>query len=58
MWGRLSIIVILRGHNIDIMVEPILSMFHYGVKNYLKFSILAEDKKPVKSEREIMFENR
>ena len=40
------------------MVEPILSMFHNGVKKIIqKFSFVAEDKKPVKSERGIVLEN-
>ena len=40
------------------MVEPILSVFHNGVKkNIQKFFIVAEDKKPVKSEREMIFED-
>ena len=33
-------------------------MFHNGVKKIIyKFSIVAEDKKPVKSEREMILEN-
>ena len=54
----MSVIVLLSEQNRGITVEQILSMFHNGVKKIiLKFSIVAEDKKPVKSEIEIMLEN-
>ena len=41
------------------MVEPIFSRLHNGVKKIVqKLSIIAEDMKPVKSERQIIIENR
>ena len=54
----MSVIVLLSEHNRGIMVELILSMFHNGVKKIIsKFPIVAEDKKHVKSEREMIFDD-